>query len=527
MRNRVPDEATCAICGRHFDPSETRGWCPNPSCGEWQHPSFPIDDTGADDGQPEESTSSTSPSTDTKDCPNCGNEVRADANFCKHCATQLSGTSAEQTASENEDDTTIECPDCGADLSQIPSDRLARCPICMFDLGPMGEDTADAATGGDTGAESETGTGADTGRGTGADTGRGTGADTGRGTGADTGARSGTGADTGSGTGASADTGRGTGADTGSGTGASADTGRETGASADTGGGTGADTGRETGASADTGGETGAGRGAGAGTSGAGTDAERGSATLTECPNCGEDLTPMPPKMRTVCPGCRVDLSESVEADSGPAGRPRSGTAAGHRSGRAQVSASTPLAELDAIADGYVQRLAEGDITTVGELQRADPDTVSARTGISARRIRGWLDDIPVDTGETGGEHEHAESGGTDDGVDLQSTRIQRSPDDLVLDVMGQELTVTDGETVGREVRSAMVQAGAPEEDAVYVHRKHIRIEVDDEGFWLTRLGENNLTVNGRTVEKGATVPLEDGDEIGFSDVVTATVSVR
>jgi pSer/pThr/pTyr-binding forkhead associated (FHA) protein len=93
---------------------------------------------------------------------------------------------------------------------------------------------------------------------------------------------------------------------------------------------------------------------------------------------------------------------------------------------------------------------------------------------------------------------------------------------------MGQEITVTDGETVGREVRAAMVEAGAPEEDAVYVHRKHIRIDVTDDGeFVLTRLGENSLTVNGRTVEKGSQVRIADGDEIGFSDVVTATVSIR
>jgi len=462
MRNRVPDEATCAICGRHFDPSETRGWCPNPSCGEWQHPSFPIDDPEPEDAGGE--SGGASPSTPTKPCPNCGNDVRADANFCKYCATQLTDEEADEPADgPSEAGGAIdECPDCGADLSGIPSDRLSTCPICMFDLTPVIEGADDA--------------GAD--------------------------------------------------------------------------------------------------------------EADLDRSELTECPNCGEDLTPIPGDMRTVCPGCRVDLEEGAAAGSppaeqaGPAAPPQetsststardtSGTPSsrdepspppGGSGGSDRPSASdpaaTPLEEMAGIAQGYVQRLTEVGITTAGDLVAADPDTVSARTGISARRIRDWIADAPVEPddsvggteptpddsvggtgkqagGGTGGSSEPTGpgTGGSSEpaggGLNHHETRIQRAPDDLVLEVMGRELTVTDGETVGREVRNAMVEAGAPEEDAVYVHRKHIRVEVDDEGFFLTRLGENSLTVNGRTVEKGSQVRIEDGDEIGFSDVVTATVSIR
>ena len=474
MRNRVPDEATCAICGRHFDPSETRGWCPNPSCGEWQHPSFPIDESGSEGATGETGGGAESPSTPTKPCPNCGNDVRADANFCKYCATQLTDDEHDEPAEgSDETDAAVEqCPDCGADLSGIPSDRLSTCPICMFDLTPVIDD-ADGEEAAEPGHE------------------------------------------------------------------------------------------------------------------------------LTECPNCGEDLTPIPSEMRTVCPGCRVDLDEGLDADTGatgptpgesgsttPSGEgrqqphqdtpqpPSRGTPQQHSSGGGSASdpASTPIDATAGIADGYVQRLTDVGITTLGDLVASDPDTVSAKTGISARRIRGWIDDAPVDPEEIrsrgsaggatpepsgqdtphqqdseGGDREpasdHGEpahhgsqpsgeapgepAGAGDSGLDQQETRIQRAPQDLVLDVMGQEITVTDGETVGREVRAAMVEAGAPEEDAVYVHRKHIRIDVDDDGFVLTRLGENSLTVNGRTVEKGSQVRIEDGDEIGFSDVVTATVSIK
>jgi len=433
MRNSVPDEATCAICGRHFDPSETRGWCPNPSCGEWQHPSFPIDEDASGDEKSESGSDATgdtggsSPSRPTKACPNCGNEVRADANFCKHCATQLTGSEEPQPEPETGDDGISQCPDCGADLSGIPSDRLSTCPICMFDLTPVIDEDGDGGGG--------------------------------RKEDADVGTASGTETDT---------------------------------------------------------------------------------QSLTECPNCGEDLTPIPSEMRTVCPGCRVDLADTgVDDEPGTGSTPAGGGSAPPSGSRSVADrgggegthdpAGTPLDEMEEIAAGYVQRLSEVGVTTIGDLVGAEPDTVSAKTGISARRIRGWIDDAPVDSEDIDAGSQSGAAGSSEppaEAVDFQ-TRIQESPDEFVLEVMGQEIEVTDGETVGRKVRYAMVDAGAPEEEAVYVHRKHIRIEFDDEGFYLTRLGENSLTVNGSTVEKGNRVRIGDGDEIRFSDVVTATVSIR
>lgn len=371
MRKSVPDDATCPICGRHFDPSESRGWCQNPSCGEWRHPSFPIDGDPDEPESPPESES-------TRSCPNCGNEVRDDANFCGQCGKPF-------TESGTPGDSIAECPDCGADLSQVPSDRLSNCPICLFDLTPMLGDS---------------------------------------------------------------------------------------------------------------------------------DDTELEQEELTECPNCGEDLSPIPSDMRVVCPGCRVDLEQALEDETDTAEPP-------------EPEETTDIDTLDDIATGYVRRLGEAGITTVEELVRADPNELSASTGISARRIRGWVENAPIEPDDSSPRAEPTEPADTAEGVDLQDTRIQRSPRELVLEVMGREISVTDGQAVGREVRSAMVEAGAPEEDAVYVHRKHVRIDVEDESFYLTRLGENSLEINGQPVDKGARIPIEDGDDISFSDVVTATVSIR
>ncbi|MDX1745368.1 MAG: FHA domain-containing protein, partial [Halobacteriales archaeon] len=114
----------------------------------------------------------------------------------------------------------------------------------------------------------------------------------------------------------------------------------------------------------------------------------------------------------------------------------------------------------------------------------------------------------------------------SDDLASIEPTRIQRTYEELVLDVLGREIRVREGTTVGSEIRRAMVEAGESRDDALYIHRKHVRIDFNDGTFFLTRLGENSLEVNGRPVEKGDRVRIGDGDEVTFSGIVTARVRI-
>ena len=371
MRNRIPDEATCPICGRHFDPSETRGWCTNPSCGQWQHPRFPLEEEGSRDDSPGSGTGGVG--TETSDV---------------------------ETGTDEEDPEGLECPDCGADLSGIPADRLSTCPICMSDLEALRP--ADGAKPTDTTSRPE--------------------------------------------------------------------------------------------------------------------------------PSQADDVSP------------RTDPSPSEGVDE-------------------RIDDRSPIDAVDGIAPGYAQRLKDAGIQTVGDLVSNHPDDISARTGVSTRRIRGWIDSVPVDPPagvETGGEsqptggkaantssgpadrdsrsgpavggHERGPAGKSteeDATMDAHETRIERSVPELVLHVKGQTLSIEDGDAVGSEIRNAMVEAGEPQEEAVYVHREHARFAVENDVFTVTRLGENSLTINGRPVDKGTSRPINDGDEIEFSGVVTATVSIR
>jgi len=93
--------------------------------------------------------------------------------------------------------------------------------------------------------------------------------------------------------------------------------------------------------------------------------------------------------------------------------------------------------------------------------------------------------------------------------------------------VLGQEIRASPGDTLGREIRTAMVEGGADHNDAVYVHREHVRVEKDGETFYLVRLGQNNVKVNGELVDQHDRVPVSDGDVASFSEVVTANIRLE
>jgi pSer/pThr/pTyr-binding forkhead associated (FHA) protein len=92
---------------------------------------------------------------------------------------------------------------------------------------------------------------------------------------------------------------------------------------------------------------------------------------------------------------------------------------------------------------------------------------------------------------------------------------------------MGQDIRAQPGDAVGREIRTAMVEGGAPDEDAVYVHREHVRVEREGDSFYLERLGQNSLKVNGEPVGQHDRAEIGNGDVVSFSEVVTADVRLE
>lgn len=99
-------------------------------------------------------------------------------------------------------------------------------------------------------------------------------------------------------------------------------------------------------------------------------------------------------------------------------------------------------------------------------------------------------------------------------------------PESLVLEVRGREIDVEDGDHVGREIRAALTDAGRPEDEAVRVHREHVRFVRESDAFYLVDLGDNPTRLNGRSLQKGDREPVAAGDELELSGVATATIRV-
>lgn len=98
------------------------------------------------------------------------------------------------------------------------------------------------------------------------------------------------------------------------------------------------------------------------------------------------------------------------------------------------------------------------------------------------------------------------------------------TPESLVLAVLGTEIEVADGDRVGREVRAALTDAGRPEDEAVRIHREHVRFVREADSFYLVDLGDNPTKLNGRSLQKGDREPVGPGDELELSGVATVSI---
>lgn len=103
----------------------------------------------------------------------------------------------------------------------------------------------------------------------------------------------------------------------------------------------------------------------------------------------------------------------------------------------------------------------------------------------------------------------------------------EESPEKVVVEVGDVDIEADDGDTVGRKVRSAHVRDGGDEDEAQYIHREHVRFEIDDDGAHLVNEGRNGTQLNGEDLDLEERVSVEEGDEVTFADVATGTIRVE
>ncbi|MBV0903410.1 double zinc ribbon domain-containing protein [Haloarcula salina] len=118
-------------------------------------------------------------------------------------------------------------------------------------------------------------------------------------------------------------------------------------------------------------------------------------------------------------------------------------------------------------------------------------------------------------------------TGGAVEALSSQSSDEPTVPDGLVLSVAGRDIDVSDGDRVGREIRAALIDAGQPEDEAVRIHREHVRFDREEDGYYLVDLGDNPTRLNGTPLQKGDRERVEPGDELELSGVVTIAIRAR
>ena len=233
---------------------------------------------------------------------------------------------------------------------------------------------------------------------------------------------------------------------------------------------------------------------------GADSSAETGAISEIDCPSCGETLG----ADANFCPSCGEDVSE-----------------------------------VDPEADDEV--LTECPDCGVA-IDSEDSFCASCGTDLDAHRESTELTDCPGCGADIGSEDSFCVSCGEDldahreptedttapavTGADDSGEAGTPVPDSLVLGVRGERLTVSDGDTVGRELRRIVTETGGTESDAVRIHREHVRFERETDGFYLVALGRNPTALNGTPMDEGDREPLGSGDELTLSGVVTLAVRV-
>jgi predicted RNA-binding Zn-ribbon protein involved in translation (DUF1610 family) len=240
-----------------------------------------------------------------------------------------------------------------------------------------------------------------------------------------------------------------------------------------------------------------------------GTEVERDA---NFCPTCGGEVVERTPEAEgelTECPGCgsAVEPEDNFCASCGE-------DLAAHR-GADELTAcpdcGADVEEEDAFCaacgeDLDAHREAAADAGADGDASGQDGDDAA--------------DDAPSgDPGDGEKAGDAAGDAGTEPGESVDA-----APETLSLQAYGGSIDVADGDAIGREVRSLLADAGRPDDEAVRIHREHVRFVREGGQFYIVDLGDNPTAVDGRTLSKGDREPIGPGDEVTLSDVVTLTV---
>jgi len=237
------------------------------------------------------------------------------------------------------------------------------------------------------------------------------------------------------------------------------------------------------------------------------------------CRSCGADVSGIDDSGElTTCPECEteVDPADSFCRECGE-------HLDAHRPGTEATRPSAAGAAGQGQAQGSARPAGSGGSASAASGGRGGPPGTANQSVGPANGNSGAASAETVKIGG-GGAASTPSTGDCDAAAGGTGEATSEGPR-LSLVARNREIEVGDGDTVGKEIRSIIMDTGGTEEDAVRVHREHVRFERESGQFYLVDLGQNPTAVNGEELEQGDRVPVEPGDRIDLSGV--ARIGVR
>lgn len=271
-------------------------------------------------------------------------------------------------------------------------------------------------------------------------------------------------------------------------------------------------------------------------------DSPSGSETV-KCEMCGETFDPTIAGGYCTNPDCGkwqvpAYRDDSEPSESGPVEtEPDTGGSTPTQDNREQSEENTkkcPDCGKEVPADVNFCTKCRHDFTAEEDIDESDAEPLTECPNCEAAIDPG--DSFCASCGEDLEAHRDGETDAVDETTPVPSPEPQGVPDYLTLEVDGVEVTdedgdremYRDGDTAGRKIRTAAVNAGASREDVQYVHRSHVKFVRESDGFYVlnhdNKSPKNEVQVNGEKLPKGERRELSDGDSIELSGATTATV---
>jgi predicted nucleic acid-binding Zn ribbon protein len=250
------------------------------------------------------------------------------------------------------------------------------------------------------------------------------------------------------------------------------------------------------------------------------------AATAFDCPGCGTELD----AGAEFCPSCGEDLSDyDTESAETSDAVDTSETANSSEATESPDTIDVPVSD----DQSEEPDASEDDLEACPSCGRdVDSDaSFCVDCGEALDTHRGGLAECPscgrdVDPGASFcadcGEALDADRTGAGGTADAEPNA--GSYDSLVLEAEGSEIVVSDGDAIGRELRRILTEAGGDEDDALRIHREHIRFAREDGQFFLVDLGRNPTRLNNIDMTQGDRKPVGPGDEIDLSGVISIEV---